>query len=68
MKAGIAIDKWKLPVFDRHLSEAGYTYKKGPGLTKDTLFLKVKFDDLKAFETLVRAANEDAAFQKEALQ
>lgn len=42
--------------------------KKGPGLTEDTLFLKVKFDDLKAFETLVRAANEDAAFQKEALQ
>jgi len=68
MKAGIAIDTWKLPVFDRHLSEAGYTYKKGPGLTKDTLFLQVKTDDAKALETIVRAANEDAAFQKEALQ
>lgn len=67
MKALIAIDAWKLPVFDRHLSDAGYTYKKGPGLSIDTLFLQVKTDDAKALETVIRAANEDAAFQKETL-
>jgi hypothetical protein len=25
-KAGIAIDDWKLPIFDRHLTQAGYSY------------------------------------------
>jgi hypothetical protein len=61
MKAGIAIDNWKLPIFDRHLTQAGYTYKKGPGLTKCTMFLQVKTDDPKALEIVVRAANTEAA-------
>lgn len=62
MKAGIAIDDWKLPIFERHLS--GYVYEKGPGLTDDTLLLTVETDDMKALEKVVRAANAEAATRK----
>lgn len=64
MKAGIAIDDWKLPIFDRHLSQAGYAYEKHPGLTADTLTLIVVTDDAKALEVVVRAANTEAATRK----
>lgn len=61
MKAAIAIDTWKLPIFDRRLTNAGYSYEKSPGLTADTLFLSVVFEDVKALETVIRAANAEAA-------
>lgn len=61
MKAGIAIDDWKLPIFDRHLSRAGYTYEKHPGLTADTMTLIVLTEDAKALEGVVMAANTEAA-------
>jgi len=64
MKAGIAIDDWKLPIFERHLTQAGHSYEKGPGVTKDTLLLTVVADDMKALEKVVRAANEEAALLK----
>ena len=61
MKAGIAIDDWKLPIFERHLTEAGYFYEKKTGVTKDTLLLTVETDDLAALEPVVVAANVEAA-------
>lgn len=61
MKAGIAVDDWKLPIFERHLSKAGHVYEKGPGVTRDTLLLTVETDDVAALETVVRAANAEAA-------
>lgn len=64
MKAGIAIDDWKLPIFDRHLSQAGHIYDKRAGVTKDTLLLTVETDDLRALETVIRAANTEAAKSK----
>lgn len=33
MKAGIALDNWKLPIFRKLLTEAGYEYKMAAGLT-----------------------------------
>jgi hypothetical protein len=32
MRAGIAIDDWKLAIFERHLSQAGYDYENGDAL------------------------------------
>jgi hypothetical protein len=55
-KAGIAIDVWALSIFDRRLSEAGYTYDKGPGLTQDTFFLTVTTDNPVALAHVLRAA------------
>jgi len=33
MKAGVAVDDWKLPVFRKLLSEAGFEFTECPGLT-----------------------------------
>ena len=61
MKAGIAIDAWKLEIFERHLSQAGYAYEKSAGLTADTLMLCVETDNMIALEGVLRAANTEAA-------
>lgn len=61
MKAVIAIDAWKLSIFERRLAEAGYAYTTGPGLTQDTLFLTVTTEHPGALESIVRAANAEAA-------
>lgn len=60
LKAGIAIDAWKLPIFKRHLSKAGYTFEQAPGLTADTLTLTVLTASAKELEVVVRAANTEA--------
>lgn len=41
---GVVIDSWKLDIFKKNLDEAGYSYTENPGLTKDTLILRVSCD------------------------
>lgn len=57
--AGIAIDKWKLPIFKRHLDDAGYSYTEHPGLTADTLLLKVKTEFVAPLQKVVEAAQQE---------
>jgi hypothetical protein len=40
LTAGIAIDRWKLAIFKRHLDGAGYGYTEHPGVTADTMLLR----------------------------
>ena len=61
MRIAIAIDCWKFSIFHRHLSQAGYTYENGAGVTDDTQCLYVETDNLNALEAVVRAANTEAA-------
>jgi len=63
-KAAIAIDDWKLPIFERHLAGGGYQYEQHPGLTDDTLTLTVTTDCLQDLEVVVRAANNEARRRK----
>jgi hypothetical protein len=65
-KAAIAIDDWKLPIFERHLVGAGYEFEQHPGLTSDTLTLTVVTPSVEELEVVVRAANTEA--QKRKLQ
>lgn len=60
LKAAIAIDDWKLPIFERHLSDAGYKFERVPGLTNNTLILSVMTLSVKELEVVVRAANTEA--------
>jgi hypothetical protein len=46
VKAGIAVDNWKLPVFRRGLTDAGYSYRDAGALTHDTTLLQVETDDM----------------------
>jgi len=57
--AGIAIDKWKLPIFKRHLEGAGYSYTEHPGLTADTMLLKVKAEFIAPLQKVVEAAQKE---------
>lgn len=61
MKIGIAIDRWKLAIFSKHLSAAGYEYKGTNGVTPDTLMLYVTTKSAAELEPVVRAANTEAA-------
>ena len=45
-KAGIAVDNWKLPVFRRRLTKAGFEYTDGGALTPDTSLLNVVTNDI----------------------
>lgn len=60
-KAGIVIDDWKLSIFERHLTQAGYAYKQGPGLTQGTLLMTVRTGNMDALQSVIRAANTEAA-------
>lgn len=55
-RAGIAIDAWKLDVFKRRLTEAGYAHRVRPGVTADTLIISVPYTDQAALQKIVQAA------------
>ena len=64
MKAGIVVDNWKLKIFDKVLTDAGYKYEKfdGPGPNISTL--TVQTDDLLKMQTVVKEANDKARRSK----
>lgn len=41
MKAGIIIEKWKLPIFSRHMAEHMIDFTQTQGVTEDTWLLSV---------------------------
>lgn len=61
-KAGIAIDAWKLPIFERHLA-VNYSFRNCGALTEGTLLLQVEMPEgsLQALAQVVLAANNEAA-------
>lgn len=61
MKAGIAIDNWKFPIFERRLKQAGYSFERADGLTKDAMVLSVTTNNVEALGEVVKAANTEAA-------
>ena len=61
MKAGIVIDEWKLPIFERRLRQSGYSFKNAGHLTTGTLLLQVETTNLEALGAVVTAANDEAA-------
>jgi len=63
-KVGIAIDAWKLPIFEDELEKAGFTFKTGPGVTADTLFLSVRSKTIAEIQPVVVRANDRARREK----
>lgn len=59
MKAGIAVDDWKLPVFRRRLEADGYQYQDAGPFTGDTTFLTVETDDLLALKKVLEACEAE---------
>ena len=61
MKAAIALDDWKLPVFRKRLVEAGYTYEDAGPFTGDTTVLTVETDDVQALGRVIAACQAECA-------
>ena len=64
--AGVAIDDWKLDIFERGLKEEGYSYEKVPGISKGTLFLKVQTNNIAKLNNVLGRLNRQAANWKKA--
>lgn len=60
-KAGIVIDEWKLPIFERRFSQSGYAFENVGLLAAGTLLLRVDTTNLEALAEVVKAANTEAA-------
>lgn len=61
MRVAIAIDDWKLPIFERHLSQSGYAFKNCGSLTPGALILSVETTNGDALAVVIKAANAEAA-------
>jgi len=59
--AGVVIDDWKLQIFKKHLDAAGYAYTEHPGITEDTLTLRVKYEWVAELKPIIEAANKECA-------
>lgn len=64
-KAGIVIDEWKLPIFERRLKQAGYSFENSGLLTTGTLLLRVDTTNLETLDVVLKAANTEAAMTGE---
>lgn len=64
MKVGIAVDDWKLPVFRRRLTGAGFAYEDAGALTLDTTLLRVITEDVAGLAVVVTACQTECAKQK----
>lgn len=59
LKAGIAIDDWKLPVFERRLTEAGYAFENKGKLTNSSILLRVETVDMLALKKVIEACQNE---------
>lgn len=59
MKVGIAVDDWKLPVFRKRLSEAGYTYADGGAITAGATLLTVETADALALKKVIERCQRE---------
>ena len=64
MKAGIAVDNWKLPVFRKRLTEAGYAYDDAGELTPGTTLLTVKMTDMLALKKVLERCQSECREMK----
>jgi hypothetical protein len=60
--AGIYIDTWKLPIFQRHLHLNGFRYTQHLAPAPDTLLLQVKTNNPLALREVIRDANAECRF------
>lgn len=61
MKAGIVVDDWKLKVFRKRLTEAGYTYTDGGAPVPNCTNLIVVTDDVLALKKVVEECQAECS-------
>lgn len=63
MKAGIAIEYWKLPIFQRHLEQGGFKFTQAKPIVEGVLILTVETNSPATLAAVVDAANREASDQ-----
>lgn len=64
MRAGVICDDWKLPVFRKRLTEAGFTYEDGGAPIPNCTNLIVVTDDMVGLAAVVAECQAECAAQK----
>jgi hypothetical protein len=64
VKAAIALDDWKLPVFRKRLTEAGYEYRDGGAFMNDTTLLTVITNDMLKLKRVIEACESECQKSK----
>ena len=64
MKAGIAVDDWKLPVFRQRLEEAGYKYHDAGPLTAGTTLLQVETNNMLKLKKVLEQCQAECALAR----
>jgi hypothetical protein len=59
LKVAVAIDRWKLAIFERHLKD--YAMKRHPGPTANTMILKVETKTVEELTPIIVAAQAECA-------
>lgn len=59
------LDDWKIPIFERHLTEAGFTFEKKGNFTARTIVMTVDAEAARMGDLAIaiRAANTEARAQ-----
>jgi hypothetical protein len=65
MKAGIAVDDWKLLVFRRRLKVAAYSYKDAGELTPGVTLLHVETDDILRLKRVLEECQRECRRQRQ---
>lgn len=65
MKAGIGVDNWKLPVFRKRLSEAGFKYSDAGPLTGGTTLLTVETNNMLALKKVLERCQSECRETKQ---
>jgi ribosomal protein L10 len=64
MKAGIAVDDWKLPVFRKRLTAAGFEYEDAGAFTGNTTLLTVKTDNMFTLKKVLEECQDECRDMK----
>lgn len=65
MKVGIVVDDWKLSIFKRRLTEAGYDWTLGPDpFVKNVSAMLIETDDIQALKGVIKNCQIEAARKK----
>ena len=64
MKAGIAVDNWKLPVFRKRLTEAGFEYQDGGSISGGTTLLNVETNNMFALKKVIERCQAECRSQR----
>ena len=60
LKVGIAVDAWKLEIFERHLRAAGYAFENCGRMFDGCTLLRVETTNAVALSGIIGAANAEA--------